>query len=396
MKSPYLTPDHEVFRINVRTFLADHVLPHAADWEQEGGLPRELWKLFAERGYLGLLHPRSAGGGARDLFTSVVFLEELGRTGFGGLRAAVSVHAYMATHYLAWVGGRELCRTYLEPAVRGDSVAALAITEPGAGADLAGLATTATRDGDHYVVNGTKTMVSNGMAADFAVVAVRTGAVTDAGRPGMAGLSLLVVDSGLPGIGREPVRTLGWCSAGTATVSYDGVRVPADHLIGRLNSGFYYLMRGLQLERLVAATLALGGIEQSLDDLRGFVRGRRVAGDVLAEKQAPVHRIADLGTELAAARQLVHHTAWLYDQGELPTTECSMAKLYTTELACRLADVSLQLQGAHGYAEGSRAARAYRDARAATIAAGPSEVMRDLIGRAVLRAPVRADAEPQR
>jgi len=395
VRSPYFTADHEVFRAKVRTFLAAEVLPDAARWEQEDGLPRELWKLFGEQGYLGLLHASSVGGG-RDMFTSVVFLEELGRTGFGGLRAAVSVHAYMATHYLAWVGSRELRRTYLEPAVRGDSVAALAITEPAAGSDLAGLTTTATPDGDHYVVNGTKTMVSNGMVADFAVVAVRTGASADSDKSGMTGLSLLVVDSDLPGISRAPVRTLGWRSAGTATVVYDDVRVPADRLIGRLNSGFYYLVRGLQLERLVAATLALGGIEQSLDDLRGFLRGRRVAGSVLAEKQAPVHRVADLVTELAAARQLVHHTAWLYDQGELPTEECSMAKLYTTELACRLADTSLQLQGAHGYLEQSDAARAYRDARAATIAAGPSEVMRDLIGRAAMRGPAGRGAGAQR
>ncbi|MEU4685777.1 acyl-CoA dehydrogenase family protein [Streptomyces xinghaiensis] len=395
MKSPYFTADHEVFRAEVRAFLAEEVLPHAARWEREGGLPPELWKRFGRRGYLGLLHPRDAGGGGRDVFTSVVFLEELGRTGFGGLRAAVSVHAYMATHYLAAAGGPELRRRYLAPAVRGDSVAALAITEPAAGADLAGLATTATRDGDHYVVNGTKTMVSNGTVADFTVVAVRTGgAAGGPGRAGMTGLSLLVADSGLPGIGREPVRTLGWRSAGTATVTYDDVRVPADRLIGRLDSGFYYLMRGLQLERLAAATLALGGIERSLDDLRGFLRGRRVAGDVLAGKQALVHRVADLATELAAARQLVHHTAWLYGEGELPAAECSMAKLYTTELACRLADASLQLHGSHGYLEESGVARAHRDARAATIAAGPSEVMRDLIGRDVLRGPAGGGTGP--
>ena len=387
MRSPYFTSAHAAFREQVRAFLGAEVMPYAAGWEQEDGLPRELWKRLGERGYLGLLHPREAGGADRDLFTSVVFLEELGRTGFGGLRAAVSVHAYMATHYLSWVGGRDLCRDYLTPAVRGDCVAALAITEPGAGAHLPGLSTTAPRDGDHFVVNGTKAMVSNGMVADFTVVAVRTGADSASGPRGTTGLSLLVVDSDLPGISREPVRTLGWRSAGTATLTYDEVRVPADRLIGRLNSGFYYLMRGLQLERLVAATLALGGAERSLADLRGFLRSRSIAGEPLAQKQAPAHRIADLATELAAARQLVHHTAWLYDQGELPVTECSMVKLYTTELACRLADASLQLQGSHGYLETAFTARAQRDARAATIAAGPSEVMRDLIGRAVLTGP---------
>ncbi|MEV5880295.1 acyl-CoA dehydrogenase family protein [Streptomyces sp. NPDC052101] len=390
MRSPYFDDGHAAFREEVRAFLAAEVMPYAARWEDQDTVPAPVWKLLGERGYLGLLYPRAVGGGERDLFTSVVFLEELGRTGFGGLRAAVSVHAYMATHYLSWVGGPDLCREYLAPAVRGERVAALAITEPGAGADLSGLATTAVRDGDHFLVDGTKSMVSNAMTADFLVTAVRT-ADGAAGPRGATGLSLLVVDTALPGVTRTPQRTLGWRAAGTATVTLDAVRVPADRLIGRLDNGFYYLMRGLQLERLVAATLALGGMDRSLDELHAFLRAREVAGEALAHKQAIQHRVADLATELAAARQLVHHTAWLYEQGELPAVECSMAKLHTTELACRLADTALQLQGAHGYLETSYAARAHRDARAATIAAGPSEVMRDLIGRAVLNRPAAPD-----
>ncbi|MEU6915829.1 acyl-CoA dehydrogenase family protein [Streptomyces olindensis] len=385
MRSPYFTDDHRQFRAQVREFLVGEILPRAADWEELGGLPREAWKLFGERGLLGLPHPRGAGGGGRDLFTSVVFLEELGRLGFGGLRAAVSVHAYMATHYLAALGRPAVHRSHLAPAVRGEKVAALAISEPGAGSDLTALATTATPNADHFVVRGTKSMVSNGMVADFFVVAVRTGADAGSVPRGTTGLSLLLVDADLPGVSRAPVPTLGWRSAGTATVTWDDVRVPADRLIGRLDHGFYYLLRGLQLERLVAATLALGGMDRCLDDLRAFLRERRVSGGPLTEKQALVHSIADLATELAAARQLVHHCAWLYEQGELPAEECSMAKLHTTELACRLADLSLQLQGAHGYVATADAARTYRDARAATIAAGPSEVMRDLIGRSVLR-----------
>lgn len=383
MRSPYFDDVHTAFREEVRAFLAAEVLPYAATWEKEGTVPAGVWKLLGERGYLGLLHPRSAGGGARDLFTSVVFLEELGRTGWGGLRAAVSVHAYMATPYLARAGGPELCRAYLAPAVRGERVAALAITEPGAGSDLSALGTRAVQDGDHFVVDGTKSMVSNGMSADFLVMVVRTGTAS-AGPRGATGLSLLVVDTALPGVSRTPQRTLGWHAAGPATVTLDAVRVPADRLVGRLGKGFQYLMHGLQLERLAAAVLALGGMDHALDDLRGFLRAREVGGDVLAHRQAVLHRVADLATELAAARQLVHHTAWLYEQDGLPAVECSMAKLHTTELACRLADTALQLQGAHGYAEDSAAARAHRDARAATVAAGPSEVMRDLIGQAVL------------
>lgn len=381
MKSPYFTPDHGDFRRQARAFLTAEILPEAPNWERRGGLPRNVWKRFGRRGYLGLLHSQEVGGSARDLFTSIAFLEELGRLGFGGLRAAISVHAYMATHYLAAVGSPEQRSRFLSPAVQGEKIAALAITEPSAGGDLAALSATAIPDDDFFVVQGVKSMVSNGLVADFAVVAVRTKTVP---QPGATGLSLLLVDLGLPGISREPAPTLGWRSAGTATVTFDEVRVPASCLLGRLNSAFYYLMRGLQLERLVAATLALGGMDHCLDDLRSFLAARVVSGTELRQRQAPAHRVADLATELAAARQLVYHTAWLYENDELPALECSMAKLHTTELACRLADTSLQLQGSHGYADGSNAARAYQDARAATIAAGPSEVMRDLIGRVVL------------
>ncbi|CUW33093.1 MULTISPECIES: acyl-CoA dehydrogenase family protein [Streptomyces] len=386
-RSVYLTARHEEFRARVRAVLDALVGPAGASWERDGELPRTAWKTLGDEGLLGLLHPRRVGGTEQDLFTSVVFLEELGRTGFGGCRAAVSVHAYMATHYLATARDPDLDRDHLAPAVRGERVAALAITEPGAGADLAGLVTTAARDGDHYVVRGVKSMVSNGTTADFHVVAVRTAPPADSGPRGTTGLSLLVVDARLPGIATEPVRTLGWRSAGTATVTYDGVRVSAGCLLGRAGSGFYQLMRGLQLERLVAAAAALGGMDRCLEDTRRFLTERRAFGAPLADLQAPAHRIADLATDLAAARQLVYHAAWLYAQGELPATECSMAKLHTTELACRLAETCLQLQGSAGYLDSSTVARIHRDARAATIAAGPSEVMRDLIGRAVLRAP---------
>ncbi|MFB4309616.1 acyl-CoA dehydrogenase family protein [Actinomadura sp. GTD37] len=387
MRSPYFTEAHEEFRTRVRAALAEAVAPNVDAWEAGDGVPREAWRELGARGLLGVALPRRAGGGEHDLLTSVVFLEELGRVGAGGVRAAISVHTHMATHYLAMDGDPVLDAECLAPAVRGERVAALAITEPGAGADLSGLAVTAEPDGGHYVVNGVKSMVSNGTVADFHVAAVRTAPDRGSGPHGTTGLSLLVIDADLPGVGVEPVRTLGWRAAGAATVTYDRVRVPASRLIGRVDSGFYRLMRGLVLERLVAAALALGGMEECLEDLRRFLVERQVSGRPPARLQAPAHRVADLATELAAARQLVHHSAWLHQEGELPGTESSMAKLYTTELACRLVETSLQLRGSAGYLESSPAARAHRDARAATIAAGPSEVMRDLIGRAVLRPP---------
>ncbi|MEU2794011.1 acyl-CoA dehydrogenase family protein [Streptomyces sp. NPDC007100] len=377
--SPYFTAEHEAFRLHVRAVLAAETEGAADTWERERRLPRRLWKNLGGHDLLGLLHTREDGGTGRDLFTSVVFLEELGRTGYGGFRAAVAVHAYMATHYLAAVGSPALRAAYLAPSVRGERVAALALTEPGAGSDLSRMATTAVRDGDAYVVNGTKSMVSNGTTADFHVAAVRTTPAAHDGHRGRTGLSLLVVDAGAPGVTAQPQPTLGWRAADTARVTYDRVRVPAGNLVGRQDSGFYYLMRGLQTERLAAACLALGGMDRCLEQTLRFARARRLFDGPLAGLQALRHRLADLSTELEAARSLVHHTTWRLQQGELAVAACAMAKLHTTELACRLADTSLQLHGSAGYEEDSEAARTYRDARAATIAAGPSEVMRDLI-----------------
>jgi acyl-CoA dehydrogenase len=383
LASVYLSAGHESFRAEVRDLLAAHVGPVAEEWERDRRIPRRLWPELARHELLGLAHPKSVGGTDRDIFSSIVLLEELGRTGYGGLKAAVAVHCYMATHYLARAASEELQARYLAPAIRGEMVAALAVTEPGAGSDLSRLSTTAVRDGDHFVVTGRKTMVTNGTTANFYVTAVRT-TPSVVGGPGVTGVSLLVADADLPGITTSRLETMGWRCADTAEVGFDAVRVPVDRLIGRLDSGFYYLMRGFQLERLVAAVMALGGADGCVALIRRQLLDRQVFGGRLGDLQAVRHRLADLVTDLEASRQLVYHAAWCYQSGDLPVAECSMAKLHVTELACRIADAGLQLHGAEGYLDGSDISRYYRDARAATMAAGPSEVMRDIVANGVL------------
>ncbi|GAA3760313.1 acyl-CoA dehydrogenase family protein [Salinactinospora qingdaonensis] len=378
MDTIYFSAEHTDFRGEVERFLQREVVPFAHEWEEQRRVPRSAWKSLAGQGLLGLFHSPEVGGGGRDLFTTVVFLEELGRTGYGGVRAAVSVHAYMATYYLARAGSAFLRETYLAPAVAGDSIAALAITEPSAGADMAGIATTAHREGDHFVLNGRKSMVSNGSSADFHVVVARTSLDS----LGAAGLSLFVVDAATPGITVSRQETLGWRSADPTMVDFEAVRVPERQLLGRPGSGFYHLMRGLQMERIVAAVLALGGMDACMHDLREHLRRREAFGAKLGSFQAIRHRVADLATELTAARQLVYHAAWRYQNDEMAAVDvCSMAKLQATELAVRVADTSVQLHGSHGYLDDTAVSRAYRDARAATVAAGPSEVMRDIIAR---------------
>lgn len=384
MASIYLTTEHERFRAEVRQLLATAVVAEADQWEADRRIPRRLWAELARHHLLGLAYPTSVGGGGRDIFSSVVFLEELGRTGYGGVRAAVAVHSYMATHYLAQAGNELLRARYLEASIRGEMVAALAVTEPGSGSDLAGLSTTARRDGDSFVLDGRKTMVTNGTTADYYVVACRTSQPVGAGRQGVTGVSLLVVDADLPGVAARPLETVGWRCADTAEVVFDGARVDADRLVGKVDSGFYYLMRGFQLERLVAAAMALGGADGCVEEIRRHLVDRHLFGGRLADLQAVRHRVADLATELEASRQLVYHAAWSYEAGELPVTQCSMAKLHVTELACRIADAGLQLCGARGYLDGSAMSRYHRDARAGTLAAGPSEVMRDIVANAVI------------
>ncbi|MFF8905490.1 acyl-CoA dehydrogenase family protein [Streptomyces olivaceoviridis] len=381
VRSPYLTPEHEAFRHSVRTFLQQRIAPHAAEWERGRTMPRSAWRALGAEGLLGLNHPVSAGGSGKDIFHSVVFLEELGRLGFGGVRFAVALHSYMGTSYLAADGSAELRERFLRPAVAGELVAALAITEPQAGSDLARLASTAREEGDDLVVDGEKRFVVNGGFADFFVTAVRTGSPT-AGRSAHQDLSLLVVERDRAGVTVRPNDCAAWRASAVADVGLRGVRVPRTHLIGRRNSGFIQIMKNMQLERLAAGITAVGAAEECLEATWRHLKGREAFESTLSGKQAVRHRMADLLTELEATRQLVHHAAWSYARDPLSITACSMAKLKATELSRTVAEECQRLYGAEGFCEDAAVARAVQDARAATVAAGASEVMRDIIAQA--------------
>ena len=382
--SPYFTVEHDAFRAEVRRFLDAEVAPFADTWEAQGCVPRETWRAFGNRGLLGLHYPLEVGGAGRDFFHSVVLFEELGRTGYAGVRGALSVHAYMATHYLHSAGSAGLKERYLVPAIRGEKVAALGITEPGAGSDLGRIETTAVRDGDDYVVDGTKTFITNGSIADFVTLLVRTSAPRPEVKRGATGLSLLVVDRGVDGMSATRQKKVGWHSSDAAELRFRGARVPAANLIGKQDYGFMYLMQGFQLERLVAATLAVGGAERCLGETSRHLVRRHAFGASLGKLQAVRHRVADLATDLEAARQLVYHAAWAHQRSTLTAATCSMAKLKATEVAARIAHECLQLHGASGYLDDSAVARAYRDAPVGTVAGGASEVMRDIIAQALL------------
>ncbi|MEU4348365.1 acyl-CoA dehydrogenase family protein [Streptomyces sp. NPDC023838] len=379
--SPHLTPRHEEFRASVRTFFRKEVVPYAAEWERRRAMPRSAWHAFAAEGLLGLNHPVSVGGSGLDFFHSVVFLEELGRAGFGGVRFAVALHAYMGTSYLATNGSPELQQRYLRPAVAGDLIAALAITEPQAGSDLSRLEATAVEDGDHLVVDAEKRFIVNGGFADFFVTAVRTGDHTGERQPrsNQGNVSLLVVDRAAEGVHVLPNDSIAWRASGMADISMRGVRVPRENVIGRRNSGFVQIMKNMQLERLAAGISAVGDAANCLDTTWRYLKSRAMFESTLSAKQAVRHRMADLLTEVEAVRQLAHHAAWSYVRDPLSITACSMAKLKATEVARTVAEECRHLHGSEGFREGAPIVQTVHDAQAATVAAGASEVMRDIV-----------------
>ncbi len=377
MTSVYLDDTHDAFRTTVRRFIEHEVAPHADEWETAGRIPRAIWPRMGELGLLGVTAPEALGGAGADLFTAVVLLEELPRSLMGGFCAAVSVQQFVATQHILHWGSDALKERYVRPSVEGRAVGALGVTEPDAGSDVASLRTRAVRDGDHWVVDGAKTFITNGADGDFVTLAVRT-----RDEPGPGGISLLVVDSDLPGftVARRLFK-LGWHASDTAELHFEGVRVPADRLVGEEGMGFYYLMEAFQLERLVAAAAAVGGAELALEKTFAYITQRHAFGRPLVRYQALSHRLADLAAELEAARQLVYHATWLLEKGDGGVRECSMAKLVAGELAVRVADACLQCFGGYGYMEEYPLARFLRDARAGTIAGGTSEVMREILAR---------------
>lgn len=377
MGSPYLTEEHESFRQSVRTFLGKEVIPYAESWELQRTMPRSAWLAFAAEGLLGLGHARSVGGSEKDIFHSVVFLEELGRMGFGGVRFAVALHAYMATSYLSGSGTADLQQRYLRPAIAGEKISALAITEPQAGSDLSRLAATVRDDGDDFVIDGEKRFIANGCFADFFVTAVRTGASAK----GQGDLSLYVVDRDSAGVSVIPSDCVPWGASGIADLTFRGVRVPKANQIGRRNSGFIQIMKNMQLERLAAGITAVGDAAERLETTWRFLKQREMFDSTLSAKQAVRHQMADLLTDVTATRQLAHHAAWSYARDPLSITECSMIKLRATELARTVAQQCQHLHGAEGFREGSPFIRYVRDSQAATVAAGASEVMRDIVAQ---------------
>lgn len=369
---------HQLFRQTVREFFQKEILPHATTWEQQEQIPREAWEKLGSAGFLGLDIPEQYGGTSGDFEMAKIFLEELGRLGYGGLAAAFSVHTFMAVPHIVRAGSEALKQRYLPGAASGRLIGALAISEPFAGSDVSGIRTTAVRRGDHYLLNGSKVFITNGYYADFITVASKTQPEAGAG-----GISLLVVEGSLPGIRRSKLKKMGWHCSDTAEIHFDDVRVPAENLIGEENKGFYYIMDSFQMERLSAAIISIAGCEAAMEQTLRYMTERQAFGRPLSRFQALRHRMVDLLTEVEITRAYVDKACALHASGAFAVKECSLAKLKATELAKKVSDECLQMYGGYGFMEEYPLARMYRDVRAGTIAGGSSEVMREIVAKIV-------------
>lgn len=373
------TEEHEAFRRTVRQWIEREVKPHVAAWEEAEEFPRELYFKAAELGLFGLKYDEAYGGTNAGFLYEAVATEELSKCGSGGVAAGLGAQMTIATGPIHAFGSDAQKRRFLAPAIKGQQIGAFAVTEPNAGSDVAGLVTTARRDGDHYVVNGAKTYITSGVRADYVIAAVKT----DLSK-GHKGLSMLIVEKGTPGFSvAKKLKKVGWRASDTAELVFEDCRVPAENLLGPEGNGFAQIMGNFQWERLSLALGAIGAADDILSQATAYVRERQAFGQAVAKFQVVKHRLADMATELEAARQLTYHALRLHVAGEWALGQTAMAKKLATEMCCRLADQALQLHGGAGYMMEFDVQRHWRDARLGPIGGGTSEIMNEIVAKSL-------------
>ena len=367
----YDNPDHELLRDQVARFLAREVEPFAAQWERDGMVPREVLRRMGAAGLFGLMYEAEYGGAEADALTNLVFAEALSQSTYGGFIITVLVHTDMASPHLHHAGSAAQKARWMPGVVRGETVTAVAITEPGAGSDVAGIRTRARRDGDHWVIDGTKLFITNGVHADLVFVAARTG-------DGPRQISIFAVEKGTPGftVGRQLDKT-GWRSSDTAELVFDGCRVPAGHLLGEEHKGFYAVMKNFQTERIALGAMAIGHCQQAIRLTLEQVRTRRAFGVPLWDKQVIRQRLAMCDAKTRAAREYAYHCAWRVTQGHDIVQDVSLLKALTGELVNEVTATCQQFHGGMGFMTGTPVERLWRDARVLGIGGGATEVMLD-------------------
>ncbi len=378
--TPPFTDEHEELRASIRGFIDRELAPYAQQWEDEQWFPDEVFATLAGQGLLGLKYPAELGGQGGDYLHEAVLIEELARIGSGGTAAGIGAHVNIATPPIWKFGTDEQKQRYLVPAIRGEKIGALGITEPGAGSDVAALRTSAERVDGGFLINGEKTYITNGVRAHFIVTAVKT---TQEG--GHHGISFLIVDRG-EGVTSAKLDKLGWHASDTATIAYQDVFVPEENLLGGLNEGFKLIMANFQWERLAMALGAVGAMRLAWERTAQFARERSAFGRPLSGHQAIRHKLADLAASAYSARCVTYDALRRFVAGEEPLREVTMAKLLTQRACYELMDACLQIHGGAGYMREVWVERAARDARLGPIGGGSDEIMREILGR-ILEAP---------
>jgi citronellyl-CoA dehydrogenase len=374
----YFTEEHEIFRQTVRSFVEKEINPYVDEWEEAGIFPaHDLFKKMGDLGFLGLNYPEEYGGANADYWYTVVFAEELARANCGGVPMGIVVHTDMCTPALAQHGSHELKKKYLEPSIRGDLVGAIAVSEPDAGSDVASIRTRAEKDGDDYIITGSKIFITNGTQADWLCLLART-----SNEPGYRGMSLIVVPTNLPGfsVGRK-LRKLGNLSSDTGELVFDHVRVPQSNRIGPEGMGFILQMQQFQKERLIGSIMAHSGCERTVRDTIAYTSERKAFGRPLIENQWIYFKLAELLTEIEALKQLNYHCARMLMAGMDFTLEASMAKLKAGRLSREVNDTCLQFYGGMGYMEETPISRRFRDGRLLSIGGGADEIMLGIIAK---------------
>jgi len=381
MESVYFNEEHKLFRKSVRAFVERELRPQADDWERAGIFPKEIFRKLGDLGYLGIRFDEKYGGLGLDYWYTLILCEELVRSLSVGMAAGVLVHGEFATSAIHDEGSEELKREILPAAIRGEVILALGVTEPGGGSNVTDIRTTAKKDKGDFVINGSKTFITNGTRADYVTLAVRTGG------PGAGGISLIAFPTDTKGfsIGKS-LNKMGLHASDTAELFFSDCRVPARYLIGEENKGFWYILKHFQGERLVLACFANGIMQLLWEEALKYGAEREVFGKAIIKHQVWRHRLADVLTSIEASRQLAYWACDRLNKTGDAHQEVSMAKLFASQTLKRVADEVLQLHGGYGYVEEYSVCRLYRDAAAFTIGAGTSEIMREIIAEKSLPA----------
>jgi alkylation response protein AidB-like acyl-CoA dehydrogenase len=379
MNSIYFTEEHQLFRASFRDFLLKEVVPHIEKWEKSGTIERFIWKKFGEMGFFGIHYPEAYGGMQLDLFYTVIFLEELQKIKSSGFAAAMWAHAYLAMTHLNAEGDERIKQEYLVPSISGDKIGALCVTEPFGGSDVAGMRTTATKSENNYIINGSKTFITNGVYADYYIVAAKT-------QPelGNKGISIFLVDTNTPGISATKLDKLGWRASDTAEIAFDNVVIPANNLMGEANSGFPYIMQHFAFERLIMAINAHARAEFALEYTIDYMEQREAFGKKINQFQALRHTIVEHATEVEHCKIFNYAAIARLDKGEYVVKEATMAKLKSTKVADDTIYSCLQMLGGYGYMEEYPLARLFRDSRLGPIGGGTSEIMREILSKMLI------------